>query len=114
MKQDCVFCKIISGQIPAKILYENSDLLAFNDINPQAPVHILIVPKKHIPDIDAIEKTDKELFGEVLAVAKELAKKNNLKSGYRVVVNCGSDAGQSVEHLHFHLLGGRKFAWPPG
>ncbi|MEY2491138.1 MAG: histidine triad family protein [Verrucomicrobiota bacterium] len=109
-----IFEKIIARQIPAEIIFENDDVLAFRDVNPQAPVHLLIVPKRVIPRLaDATEK-DGELLGKLLLTAGELAKKLQLKSGFRVVINSGPDAGESVPHLHVHLLGQRQMSWPPG
>jgi histidine triad (HIT) family protein len=109
-----IFEKIIARQIPAEIVFENDNVLAFRDVNPQAPVHLLIVPKRVIPRLaDATEK-DRELLGELLLTAGELAKKLQLRSGFRVVINSGPDAGESVPHLHVHLLGQRQMSWPPG
>ena len=117
MAQDknCLFCKIINREIKANIVLENENLLAFSDINPQAPLHVLIISKKHIPGLNDLAAADKELLGEIQLAAKEIAEKSGVsKSGYRLVANCGPDAGQAVEHLHYHLLGGRVFKWPPG
>ena len=112
---NCLFCKIASGEIDSEIIYSDEHLFAIKDINPQAPTHLLIIPKKHIRTITDIENSDKELLGSVYILAKSLAQENDLEaSGYRVVVNCGSGAGQSVFHIHFHLLGGRPMKWPPG
>lgn len=112
---DCIFCKIINGEIPAKILYQDDKVVAVADISPQAPVHLLIVPKKHIPTILDLEEIDKELVGHVYLIAKKLAVENNIAvNGFRLVTNCNKDAGQAVFHIHFHLLGGRKMGWPPG
>jgi len=112
---DCIFCKIINGEIGSEKLYDDDDLVAFSDVNPQAPTHILIVPKKHIPTILDLDDTDQSLVGKVYLVAKQLAKERGLDEvGYRVVVNCLEGAGQAVFHIHFHLLGGRQFGWPPG
>lgn len=112
---DCIFCKIIKGEIPSNKVYEDNDIFAFNDINPQAPVHILIVPKKHIPkSLDAID-SDKELIGSIFMVANKLAREKGIaESGFRLIVNCNRDSGQEVFHIHFHLLGGRRMKWPPG
>tara|TARA_Y100001936_G_C15775132_1_gene508355 strand:+ start:161 stop:502 length:342 start_codon:yes stop_codon:yes gene_type:complete len=110
-----LFTKIINKEIPAEIIYEDNDILAFNDINPQAPVHVLIIPKKEIKTINDIEVEDKEILGKIFLVAKKIAKKLNIdKTGYRTVFNCNEDGGQSVYHIHLHLLGGRKLNWPPG
>ncbi|EFA89458.1 histidine triad nucleotide-binding protein [Peptoniphilus lacrimalis] len=111
---DCLFCNIVKGQIPSEKVYEDNDVYAFKDVNPEAPVHILIIPKRHIKSVDELEETDKELVGHIFLVAKKLAKENKLENGYRLVSNIGEEGGQSVKHLHFHLLGGRSFNWPPG
>ena len=112
---DCVFCSIIKRQIPADIVFDNDRVLAFRDINAQAPVHILIVPKKHIKGLNDIAGADQELLGEIQLVARTLARKEGIDvDGYRLVANCGPAAGQTVFHLHYHLLGGRPFTWPPG
>jgi histidine triad (HIT) family protein len=111
----CLFCRIINREIPSKIAFENDRVLAFYDVNPQAPVHILIVPKRHIAGLNDITVNDNELLGEIQNIALELTRRENIADGgYRVVVNCGENAGQAVAHLHYHLLGGRKFSWPPG
>jgi histidine triad (HIT) family protein len=107
-----IFEKIIAGQIPAKIIWEDNDAVAFHDVNPQAPV--LIVPKKVIPRLTDATDDDRALLGKLLLVARDMAKKLELSSGYRIVINCGPDAGESVPHLHVHLLGKRALAWPPG
>ena len=105
---DCIFCKIIKGEIPSNKVYEDDEILAFKDINPMAPVHILVIPKKHIESVNEIEKEDEILIGKIFTVIKKLAEENGLDNGYRIVNNCGEDGGQAVKHLHFHLLGGRK------
>ena len=112
--ENCIFCKIISGEIPTSKVFEDEKVVAFNDLNPQAPVHILIIPKKHISSLDDVKEQDKELLGHIQFVASMLAKKMNLIDGYRLVNNCGIDGGQTVLHLHYHLMGGRTFAWPAG
>ena len=109
-----VFEKIIARQIPAKIIWEDDDAIAFHDVDPQAPVHVLIVPKKVVPRLTDATDDDRALLGKLLLVARDLAKELALSSGYRVVINCGPDAGESVPHLHVHLLGKRALAWPPG
>ena len=110
-----IFEKIISREIPAKVIWEDNDAIAFEDVNPQAPVHVLIVPKKVIPRLAAATESDRALLGKLMGVAGELAKKLEIdKTGYRVVINSGPDAGESVPHLHIHLLGKRSLAWPPG
>ena len=111
---DCLFCKIVDGKIPSKKLYEDELTYAFPDINPQAPTHVLIVPKKHIASLAEIDAADVALVGHLHAVAGNLASEHHLDNGYRTVVNTGSDGGQTVFHLHVHLLGGRQMHWPPG
>jgi histidine triad (HIT) family protein len=111
----CLFCKIIDKKIPAKIVHEDNFSLAFEDINPKAPVHMLIVPKKHIADIHSITVADRELVGHLFFVAKTIASQKGLEeNGYRMVINNGSGAGQTVFHIHLHILAGRPFSWPPG
>ena len=112
---NCLFCKIAEGQIPSKIVYQDEDVVAFEDINPQAPYHILLIPRRHIASMADLTEEDGTLLARLFMVAAKLAHKLGFdESGYRFVTNVGPDAGQSVFHLHFHLLGGRKFAWPPG
>ena len=112
-KENCLFCKIIAGEIKADIVYEDDDILAFKDIAAQAPIHILIIPKKHIATIN--DADDALLMGNIILVAKKLANKFGIdKSGYRLVINCNEDGGQTVYHIHCHLLGQRLLAWPPG
>ncbi len=111
--EDCLFCKIISRKIPADIVYENDELLAFKDIAPQAPTHILIVPKTHISTINELNESHSSLTGRIILTASKLARDLNLE-GYRLVFNCNEIAGQTVFHLHCHLLGGRQMHWPPG
>ncbi len=107
--ENCIFCKIIKGEIPSCIVYEDEEIIAFKDIHPKAPVHILVIPKKHINCINDIEPEDEKIIGKIYSVIKQLAKVQNIdKNGYRVVVNCGEDGGQEVMHLHFHLMGGKK------
>jgi len=114
-KNMTIFEKIIAREIPAKVIWEDDDAIAFHDVNPQAPVHVLIVPKKVIPRLSAASEADRALLGKLMGVAGELAKKLEIdKTGYRVVINSGPDAGESVPHLHVHLLGKRALAWPPG
>jgi histidine triad (HIT) family protein len=111
----CLFCKIIDQELPAKIIYEDEKVVAFNDINPQAPVHILIIPRKHIATTNDLQNSDWELIGHMYMVAQKLASQLNIaESGYRIVTNCNADGGQAVYHLHLHLLGGRSLEWPPG
>ena len=109
-----LFKRIIDREIPADIIYEDDDCLAFRDINPQAPIHVLIIPKKEIASLAESTDADEQLLGHLLIVARKLAADLGLNAGYRVVTNCGADAGQTVFHLHVHLLGGRAFQWPPG
>jgi histidine triad (HIT) family protein len=111
----CLFCKIVAKQIPAKILFEDTDLLAFHDINPAAPTHVLVIPRQHVTSLSDGLPEHAELFGKLLLAASRAAELTGIaKSGYRVVANAGPDAGQSVFHLHVHVLGGRPMAWPPG
>ena len=114
MLSDNLFLKIIERKIPAQIVYEDEHCLAFRDINPQAPTHVLIVPKKVIPTLDDITESDAELLGRLHLAAVKLAKQLGLHEGYRLVINCREQAGQTVPHLHLHLLGGRAMTWPPG
>jgi len=109
-----IFEKIIARQIPAEIIWEDDDAVAFRDVNPQAPVHVLIVPKRVVPRLADATDNDRALLGKLLLVARDIAKKQDLSSGYRVVINSGPDEGESVPHLHVHLLGKRALAWPPG
>jgi histidine triad (HIT) family protein len=111
---DCLFCKIARKEIPADIVYEDDDVLAFRDIRPQAPVHVLVIPKRHIATLADLTQEDKDVMGHVTLVASRLARDLGVSEGYRVVINCGKDAGQSVFHIHMHLLGGRSLGWPPG
>jgi histidine triad (HIT) family protein len=111
---DCLFCKIIAGKIPAKKVYEDDRTFVFEDLNPQGPTHVLIIPKKHIVDIQEATEADAEIIGYCQLVAAKIARERKLEKGYRTVYNVGPDAGQSVFHLHLHLIGGRKLAWPPG
>jgi len=109
-----IFKRIIDKEIPASIVYEDDRCLAFRDINPQAPVHVLVIPLKEIPSLAAAGEPDAALLGHLLSVAAKLAAQLALKNGYRVVINCGPDGGQTVDHLHLHVLGGRPMDWPPG
>jgi len=112
---DCLFCKIAAGEIPAKIVFEDTQALAFEDINPQAPHHVLVIPRAHFATLDDTDESEKALLGHMMFVATRLARERGIaKSGYRIVVNCQAAAGQSVFHIHLHLLGGRPFSWPPG
>lgn len=113
--EDCIFCKIVRGEIPCTKVYEDDAMLAFKDIEPQAPIHFLIIPKKHIKDLLSLSEGDCDLMAKVQQVVKKLALQEGLdEKGFRLVTNCGKAAGQSVFHLHFHLMGGRNFTWPAG
>jgi histidine triad (HIT) family protein len=113
--ENCLFCKIIAGEIPSKAVYQNDQVYAFRDINPGAPTHILVIPRAHIRDIAAAEAADGALLSTLVAAANDIAKQEGIaESGFRLVFNVGPDAGQSVFHLHLHLLGGRQLGWPPG
>lgn len=111
---DCLFCRIGAGEIPSDKLYEDDDILAFRDIDPQAPVHFLVVPKKHIDSAAVLTEADAPLLGHIYAVIARLCREQGCDNGYRVVTNVGEDGGQSVKHLHFHVLAKRSLAWPPG
>ena len=110
MKEDCTFCKIIKGEIPSSKVYEDEEILAFNDINPAAPIHVLVIPKKHIESLAHMEEGDEKIVGKIYKAINEIAENQGFKEkGYRVIVNCGKDGGQEVGHLHFHLLAGTQF-----
>ena len=109
---DCIFCKIANNEIPAKKVYEDEKVIAFNDVNPISPVHILVIPKKHIVCADEINSNNKSIVGDVFEAIAKVAKKLNLRNGYRIINNCKEDGGQTVNHLHFHLIGGKKLGWP--
>ncbi|MDO4553311.1 MAG: histidine triad nucleotide-binding protein [Bacillota bacterium] len=111
---DCIFCKIANGEIPSQMAYEDDRIAVFHDLEPQAPVHVLMVPKKHIASLDAAEAEDSALLGHILTTVKKVAAELGLENGYRLVCNCGQDGLQTVQHLHFHLLGKRQMSWPPG
>ena len=111
---DCVFCRIVRGESPAHILYQDDDVTAFRDLHPQAPIHILIVPNRHIAGVAQVELEDAALLGKLFVVARRLAEQEDIVDGYRLVINNGPRSGQSVFHLHVHLLGGRALSWPPG
>jgi len=111
---DCIFCKIVNKEIPANVVYEDDQILCFHDITPQAPVHVLLIPKKRIPSMDDVQEEDKGLMGHIMVKIKEIARILDLQNGYRVVNNCGEDGMQTVDHIHFHILGKRKMGWPPG
>ena len=112
---DCIFCRIVNKSIPSRQIFEDDQCLAFEDINPQAPVHILVIPKRHLSSLAEVQESDVPLIGHLMRICSKMAKEREIEeSGYRVVANTGAEAGQTVFHLHFHLLGGRIFGWPPG
>lgn len=111
---DCIFCSIAKKEIPSKAFYEDDLVYCFYDLEPQAPVHVLLIPKRHICSTDDLTEDDQELMGYMMLKVKEITKKLGLENGYRVVINTGEDGQQSVKHLHFHILGKRKLTWPPG
>ena len=112
--ENCLFCKIVAGQIQSDIVYKDDDVVAFNDINPQAPQHILFIPRRHITSMNELTLEDGPLLAKIFVAARNVAQERKLAQGYRFLTNVGPDAGQSVLHLHFHLLGGRQLGWPPG
>ena len=112
--EDCLFCKVVRGEVPAQVVHESERTLAFRDLAPAAPTHVLVVPREHHADLAALVAADPALAGEVLQAATDVARQEGLSGGYRLVVNTGADAGQSVFHLHVHVLGGRGLGWPPG
>lgn len=113
--EDCIFCKIIKGEIPSDKVYEDEMVFSFRDISPAAPQHVLIIPKKHISNLNELTEEDSKIIAHIYIVAKKIAKELGVaESGYRIVSNCGEDGGQTVHHIHFHLLGGRTLQWPPG
>jgi histidine triad (HIT) family protein len=115
MEAGCIFCRIAQGEIPARIVLENEDVIAFRDTDPKAPTHILIIPRRHIASVGTLDRADAAVAGRLLLAAREIAESENVaESGFRIVTNTGDDAGQSVQHLHMHLLGGRSLKWPPG
>jgi histidine triad (HIT) family protein len=112
---NCLFCRIIAGEIPATKVYEDDQSFAFRDINPQAPMHVLLIPKKHIASLNEVTQEERTVLGHLMWVAPQIAKQEGLsESGFRIVTNTGTDAGQTVWHIHLHVLGGRPMAWPPG
>jgi histidine triad (HIT) family protein len=112
---DCLFCKIAAGEVPADLVHEGERLVAFRDIQPQAPVHVLVIPREHVTSLDATSAEHRDVLGEALLLAAEIARKEGVASeGYRTVINTGEDGGQTVHHLHVHVLGGRSMRWPPG
>ena len=114
-KENCLFCRIAKREIPTKVVLEDPRFMAFEDVNPQAPVHVLIIPKEHIEKISNLDERHATLVGTLVLAAKHIAREKGVQeSGYRIIMNCNRDAGQAIAHLHIHLLGGRKFTWPPG
>lgn len=111
---DCLFCKIVAGQIPSKKVFEDEAVFAFHDIDPKAPKHILVIPKKHLASLADAQSADEALLGHILTTAAAIARDHGLGKGYRVVISTGPEGGQTVDHLHLHLLGGRQMHWPPG
>ncbi len=112
---DCIFCKIAQKEIPSTIVYEDEDVIAFNDLNPEAPVHVLVIPKKHIESLNTATAEDQQLLGKIMLAIQKIAVEQGIaENGYRVVTNCGVQGGQTVMHLHFHLMGGREMLWPAG
>lgn len=115
MTMTCLFCRVIAGEAPASIVYQDDDLVVIRDINPQAPLHVLVIPRRHIPTLNDLSEADDGLVGRMFRVAASLARDHGVDGrGYRTVFNCNREAGQSVYHIHLHLLGGRRFGWPPG
>lgn len=115
MNGDCLFCKIAKKEIKSDIVYEDDEIVAFKDINPKAPVHLLFIPRRHVSSMNEITEGDAHILGKIFMRIKEIAREQGIeKNGYRTVINCNKDAGQEVFHIHVHLLGGRKFNWPPG
>ena len=114
-EEECIFCKIEKGQIPCEMVYEDDKVIAFKDISPEAPVHVIIIPRRHIANLNLLKQDEVEIIGHIFIVAKKIVRTLGIdKSGYRIVNNCGEQGGQTVQHLHFHLLGGRMLKWPPG
>jgi histidine triad (HIT) family protein len=112
--ENCLFCKIAAGEIPSSIVYKDEHVVAFRDIDPKAPQHILLIPKRHLSSMDDLTSEDAQLLMQIFMTAKQIAHESGLEQGYRFLTNTGPDGGQSISHLHFHLLGGRKLGWPPG
>jgi histidine triad (HIT) family protein len=111
---DCLFCRVVSGDVPAQVVLDRDDVLAFRDVNPQAPTHILVIPKEHVPSLEAVAGDHGPLLSSLVAAVNEVAREDGVAGGFRVVTNIGRAAGQSVDHLHLHVLGGRAMTWPPG
>jgi histidine triad (HIT) family protein len=113
--ENCLFCKMVSGEIQPDVIYEDDEVLAFRDINPQAPIHALVIPRRHIATLNDLEDGDAELMGKLFLAAQKIARQEGIAdTGYRTLVNCNADGGQEVFHLHLHLVGGRRMTWPPG
>ncbi|CAN5194738.1 histidine triad nucleotide-binding protein [soil metagenome] len=111
---DCLFCKIVADEVPSERVFDDDDVIAFRDINPKAPTHVLVIPRRHIPDAHALTDADGDILGKLFAAARRVADEAGLEKGYRIVTNVGPESGQTVFHLHFHVLGGRPMTWPPG
>lgn len=111
---DCLFCRIVADEVPSDRVFSDDDVIAFRDINPKAPTHVLVIPRRHIPDAHALTDADGDILGKLFAAARRVADDAGLEDGYRVVTNIGPESGQTVFHLHFHVLGGRPMSWPPG
>ena len=112
---DCLFCKFVSGEIKPDVVYEDDEVMAFRDVNPQAPTHVLVIPKRHISNLNELEPGDAELIGKLYLAARKVAEDEGIaEPGYRALINCNAEAGQTVFHIHLHLLGGRPMGWPPG
>lgn len=111
---DCLFCRIAAGEVPSERVHEDDDVIAFRDIAPRAPTHVLVIPRRHIPDAHALTESDGDLLAKLFTAVRQVAEAEGLKNGYRVVTNVGPESGQTVFHLHLHLLGGRPMTWPPG
>jgi histidine triad (HIT) family protein len=114
MSASCIFCRIAAKAVPSNIVYEDDAIVVFRDLSPQAPTHVLVIPRRHVSSLDGMKESDAALLGSMVLAAQKVAAAEGLASGYRVVANCGADAGQSVAHVHLHVLGGRPMAWPPG
>jgi histidine triad (HIT) family protein len=114
LSASCIFCRIAAKDVPSQIVYEDAELVAFRDLNPQAPTHLLVIPKRHVGSLDELAEADRTLIGGMMLAAQKVAAAAGLKGGYRVVANCGSHGGQTVSHVHLHVLGGRPMSWPPG
>lgn len=112
--RNCLFCKIVAGEIPSERVLETDEVIALRDIHPQAPTHVLVIPRRHVPDVDTLPDDEGQLLGALFAAVRRVAEQEGLAKGYRVVTNVGAESGQSVFHLHLHVLGGRRMAWPPG